>query len=66
MTAGTTTAKALSGSLAGVGIFFGIWDVAAGAMQIKNGSELAQEFRKSSESLKEESAKLIAMYKELQ
>ena len=66
VTAGTTTAKALSGSLAGVGIFFGIWDVAAGAMQIKNGSELAQEFRKSSESLKEESAKLIALYKELQ
>ena len=66
VTAGTTTAKALSGSLAGDGIFFGIWDVAAGAMQIKNGSELAQEFRKSSESLKEESAKLIALYKELQ
>ena len=66
VTAGTTTAKALSGSLAGVGIFFGIWDVAAGAMNIKNGSELAQEFRKSSESLKEESAKLIALYKELQ
>ena len=66
VTAGTTTAKALSGSLAGVGILFGIWDVAAGAKKIKNGSQLAQEFRKSSESLKEESAKLIAMYKELQ
>lgn len=64
--AGTTTAKALSGSLAGVGIFFGIWDVAAGAKKIKNGSQVAQEFRKSSESLKEESAKLIALYKELQ
>ena len=66
VTAGTTAAKALSGSLAGIGIVFGIWDVAAGAMKIKNGSKLAQEFRKSSESLKEESAKLIALYKKLQ
>ena len=64
--AGTTTAKALSGSFAGIGIVFGIWEVAAGAKKIKNGSQLAQEFRKSSESLKEESAKLIALYKELQ
>ena len=39
VTAGTTTAKALSGSLAGVGILFGISDVAAGAKQIKNGSQ---------------------------
>ena len=66
VTAGTTTAKALSSSLAGIGIFFGIWDVAEGAKKIKNGSQLAQEFRKSSGSLKEESAKLIAKYKKLQ
>ena len=64
--AGTTTAKALSGSLAGFGIAFGIWDVVAGARKISNGSQLAQEFRESSESLKKESAKLIALYKELQ
>lgn len=64
--AGTTTAIALSGSLACIGIVIGIWDVAAGAKKITKGSQLAQEFRKSSESLKKESAKLIALYKELQ
>ncbi|XP_067024625.1 uncharacterized protein [Acropora muricata] len=64
--AGTTTAIALSGSLACIAIVFGIWDVATGAQKIKKGSQLAQEFRKSSESLKKESAKLIALYKELQ
>ena len=66
VTAGTTTAKALSGTLAGIGIALGIWDVVHGAKKIKKGSELAADFRKSSESLKEESAKLIALYKELQ
>ena len=64
--AGTTTAKALSGVMAGMGIILGIWDVVDGAKKIKNFSQLAHEFRKSSESLKEESAKLIALYEELQ
>lgn len=64
--AGTTSAKVLSGSLAGFAIAFGIWDVVEGAQKIKNGSELAQEFRKSSETLKEESAMLIKLYKNLQ
>ena len=64
--AGTTTAKALSGVMAGMGIAFGIYDVVTGAKKIKNLSQFAQEFRKSSKSLKEESAKLIALYKELQ
>ena len=66
VTAGTTTAKALSGLLAGVGIFSGILEVAAGAKNIKKGSQLAQDFLESSEKLKEESSKLIATYKKLQ
>ena len=64
--AGTTAAKAISGSMAAFAIAFGIWDVIGGAKKITNGSELAEEFHKSSERLKEESAKLIALYKELQ
>lgn len=64
--AGTTSAKVLSGSLAGFAIAFGIWDVVEGAQKIKNGSELAQEFRKSSKTLKEESAMLTEFYKDLQ
>ena len=64
--AGTTGAKALSGSMAGFGIAFGIWDIVGGAKKITNGSELAEEFHKSSERLKAESAKLIKLYKELQ
>jgi len=64
--AGTTSAKALSSLLAGFGIAFGIWDVVGGSKKIKNGSELAKELRQSSEKLKEESAKLIKLYKDLQ
>lgn len=66
VTAGTTTAKALSGSLAGIGIALGIWDVFDGAKKIKNRSQLAAEFRKSSESYKTTSAKLITLFKKLQ
>ena len=64
--AGTTSAKVLSSSLAVFGVAFGIWDVVGGAKKIKNGSELAKEFRKSSKDLQSESAKLIKLYKELQ
>lgn len=64
--AGTTSAKVLSGSMAVLGVAFGIWDIVGGAKKIANGSELAKEFRKSSEDLKSESAKLIELYKELQ
>lgn len=64
--AGTTSAKILSGSFACAGIAFGIWDVTVGAKKIAKGSKLAEEFRKSSENLKAESAKLIKLYKELQ
>ncbi|KAJ7390040.1 hypothetical protein OS493_027565 [Desmophyllum pertusum] len=64
--AGTTGAKVLSGSLVIVGIAFGIWDIVGGAKKIKIGSELADEFRKSSKELKEEAAKLIKLCKELQ
>ena len=65
VSAGTTSAKVLSSSLAVFGIAFGIWDVVGGAKKIKNGSELAKEFRKSSKDLQSESAKLIKLYKEL-
>ncbi|KAL9968189.1 hypothetical protein ACROYT_G026532 [Oculina patagonica] len=64
--AGTTGAKALSGSLAGFGIVFGIWDVVGGAKKITNGSELAKDFCKSSEDLRAESCRLIKLYKDLQ
>ncbi|KAL9968186.1 hypothetical protein ACROYT_G026529 [Oculina patagonica] len=64
--AGTTSAKALSGSLAGFGIAFGIWDIVGGAKKIKNGSELAEEFHRSSEHLRAESCRLIKLYKDLQ
>ena len=64
--AGTTSAKVLSSSMAVFGIAFGIWDIVGGAKKIKNGSDLAKEFRKSSKDLKSESAKLIKLYKELQ
>ena len=64
--AGTVGAKALSGSLAGFGILFGFWDIFGGAKKIKNGSELVEEFHKSSEVLRAESSELIRLYKELQ
>ena len=63
--AGTTSAKVLSGSMAVFGIAFGIWDIVGSAKKISNGSELAREFRKSSQDLKKESAKLIKLYQEL-
>ena len=64
--AGTTGAKALSGSMAVFGIAFGIWDVFQGAKKITNGSELAEEFHKNSKSLENGSAELIKLYKKLQ
>ncbi len=64
--AGTATARGISGSLAAFGIAFGIWDVVGGAKTISKGSDLAEEFHKSSENLRAESAKLIKLYKELQ
>ena len=63
---GTVGARALSGSLAGFGIVFGFMDIYGGAKKIKNGSELVEDFRKSSEVLRAESSKLIRLYKELQ
>ena len=64
--AGTTSAKVLSSSMAIVGVAFGIWDIVGGAKKIAKGSELADEFRKTSKNLEEESSKLIKLYKELQ
>ena len=66
MAAGTRTARALSSSLAVLGIVLGIWEVVGGAKKILNGSKLAQEFRESYKDLESESAKLIQRYKELQ
>ena len=62
---GTTGTKALSSSLAVLGVALGIRDVVGGARKIHNRSELAQEFRKSSKNLELESANLIKLYKEL-
>ena len=66
MAAGARTARALSSSLAVLGIVLGIWEVVGGAKKILNGSKLAQEFRESYKDLESESAKLIQFYKELQ
>ena len=63
--AGSTGAKALSGSLAGFGVLIGIFEIFGGAKKIVNGSQLADEFRQSSECLRTESARLIRLYKEL-
>ena len=63
--AGSTGAKAFSGSLAGLGVLTGIFDIYSGAKKIRSCGELAEEFRTSSECLREEADKLICLYKEL-
>ena len=65
ISAGTTSAKVLSGSFAVVGVAFGIWDIVGSANEMNNGSDLAKEFRKTSKDLEEESGKLIKLYEEL-
>ena len=63
--AGSTGAKALSGSLAAFGVLTGIFDIYSGAKKIQSCGELAEEFRTSSETLREEADRLICLYKEL-
>ena len=63
--AGSTGAKAFSGSLAGLGVLTGIFDIYSGAKKIRSCGELAEEFRTSSECLRGEADKLICLYKEL-
>ncbi|KAJ7363667.1 apolipoprotein [Desmophyllum pertusum] len=62
----SVTAQVISGSMAVLGIGFGVWDIKNGAKKIQNGSELAEEFRESSSKLQVESQNLIKRYEELQ
>ena len=64
--AGSTSAKALSGSLAGIGIVFGLWDMAEAYKTLKDGSALAKELRKAATELETESRKLIQALLDLQ
>lgn len=50
--AGSLAAKALTGVGAVVGIGFGIWDVISASNDLKNGSEIASNFRKLARDLK--------------
>ena len=65
LSAGSTGAMALSGTLATFGVMFGIFDIYSGAKKIQSCGELAEEFRTSSETLREEADRLICLYKEL-
>lgn len=66
LTAGSTGAKALSGSFAAFGVLTGILDIYVGAKKIANRSELAEEFRASSDCLRKEAERLTNLYKGLQ
>ena len=48
------------------GIVLSFWDIFNGEKKINNSGELAKELRKCSKDLREESAKLKELYKELQ
>ena len=62
---GTVGAKALSGSLAALGMLIGVWDVVAGVLDMKNGKETAKAFRQAADKLEEESSELIKLFKQL-
>lgn len=66
ITAGSTSAKVLSSSMAVLGIGFGAWDIADGVKKIKEGSELGRELRKSAREFDKETRKLIDRYEESQ
>ncbi|PFX14151.1 Apolipoprotein L3 [Stylophora pistillata] len=61
----STDSKASSGSLAAFGVLIGVLDIYSGAKEITNSSELAEEFRQSSECLREEADRLIRLYRGL-
>ena len=63
--AGSVGAKALSGSLAGIGIAFGLWDLTEAYKTLKDGSLLAKELRKTATELETESEKLITILRDL-
>merc|ERR1739848_414796 len=65
-TAGTTSAKALSGIFGVVGIAFGISGVIGAAGQLQEDDELANSFRKSSKELEINAKKMIEIYSKLQ
>eukprot|EP00092_Neocalanus_flemingeri_P106042 GFUD01136004.1.p1 GENE.GFUD01136004.1~~GFUD01136004.1.p1 ORF type:complete len:564 (-),score=128.68 GFUD01136004.1:256-1947(-) len=64
--AGTKTAASLTVIFSVVGIAFGIWEVVDSANKIKNGSELAKEFRKTVEEVKGTVKRLVDLDQELQ
>lgn len=57
ITAGSTTAKVLSGFIGAVGIGMGIWDVVEGAKDI-NGSEVAEAYRKFADDYEQQTGDL--------
>ena len=66
VTAGTKLAGAISGVLNVVGIAFGIYEVVVSADQIKDGSDLADEFRETANELEREMKRLVELDQELQ
>jgi hypothetical protein len=64
--AGTTTAASITGVFNVVGIAFGIWEVVGSAKKIKDGSELADEFREQANELEKVMKSLIELDQELQ
>jgi len=64
--AGTTTASALTVVFNVVGIAFGIWEVVDSADAIKNGSDLADEFRKTADEIQDTVDSLMALDQEMQ
>lgn len=63
---GSAAAKGISGSLATVGIFFGIWDIVSGAKQIKNKNELANVFLEAVDDIKSDEKKLLDIFKDIE
>ena len=63
--AGSTAARAYSGSFAALGIIFGIIDIVDGAIKINSGSPLAKDWKKTAKEISELSNQLISSYDEL-
>jgi hypothetical protein len=62
--AGQTTAKVVSGVLAGVGILFGIWDIVGGVQDI-NGSDHSTAYRKAADSIEDQTNTLKELLSKL-
>ena len=56
------SAEDLSGSLAVFGVAFGVWDAVGGINDINKENELAKIFRRTAQTLKEESGNLIKLW----